>query len=205
MTFAASDFTVRDAPFADVRALVVAMHYSKGASNTASECHGLFAFGRLVGGALWLPPTRVCAESVAGGAWRTCLSLSRLVVAPWVPTNGASFLVGRSIRLIRAKRRWSHLVTFADESQGHTGTIYRATNWTYVGRTKPEARWVDTNGAQVSRLATKSRTRAEMAALGYRIDGHFAKHKFVMELPPLRGPAPIESLPLFRMLGVGDR
>jgi hypothetical protein len=103
-------------------------------------------------------------------------------VHPDVPKNGASFLVGRSIRLIRQGRRWTHLVTFADESQGHAGGIYRATNWTYVGRTKPEARFVDGSGKQVARKATTSRTRAQMEAIGCRMVGRFSKHKFVMAL-----------------------
>lgn len=110
------------------------------------------------------------------------LSLSRLVVDDSVPTNGASFLIGRSIRQIRATGKWVALVTFADESQKHTGQIYRATNWRAVGKTKPYPLWVDRRGRQVARLATRSRTRAEMEALGYRIAGRYCKHKFTMDL-----------------------
>lgn len=99
-----------------------------------------------------------------------------------MPKNAASFLVGRSVRLIRQGGRWTHLVTFADQSQGHTGTIYRATNWRYVGLTKPEPRWVDSSGRQVARKATTSRARSEMEALGHRMVGRFAKHKFTMTL-----------------------
>jgi len=110
------------------------------------------------------------------------LALSRLVVVPGEPTNAASILIGACIREIRRRRQWPLLVTYADQSQGHTGTIYRATNWTYAGLTKPEPRWVDQEGRQVSRLATKSRTAAEMTALGYRMSGKFAKHKFTMDL-----------------------
>jgi hypothetical protein len=72
--------------------------------------------------------------------WRRVLSLSRLALAPTEPQNAESILIGWSVRRIRREGKWVALVTFADESQGHTGTIYRATNWTYVGRTKPEAR-----------------------------------------------------------------
>lgn len=117
-----------------------------------------------------------------GAMFSLSLSLSRLAVHPDEPQNAASLLIGRSIRLIRRARRWAALVTFADDSQGHEGTIYKATNWSYVGRTKPYPRWVSADGRQVAVLATKSRTKAEMLALGYSISGNYAKHKFVYVL-----------------------
>ena len=63
----------------------------------------------LLGVAQWLPPTRVAAESVNKENWQRVLSLTRLAVHPLVPTNGASFLLGRSIRIIRNERSYHHL------------------------------------------------------------------------------------------------
>lgn len=118
------------------------------------------------------------------GDWRRVLVLSRLVVAPTEPTNAASYLVGRSIRLIRADRRFDCLVTYADEWQGHQGTIYKATNWSYCGTTAPEETWLDPRtGKRVARRrggtkVEKSRNAREMQALGYISLGRHAKHKF---------------------------
>lgn len=177
------DYIVTDCPFEDGAALITAFHYARGCANTAVFMHGLYRDGCLVGVAHWLPPTKVCAQSVAGDGWRGVLSLSRAVVLDSEPKNAESILIGASIRLVRHDRRWTHLVTFADKSQGHTGAIYRATNWRYVGETRPEARWVDGSGRQVSRKsAAHSRTRAEMEALGYRLAGRFGKHKFTLDL-----------------------
>lgn len=176
------DYAVRDAPLSEAARLISAHHYARGCSNTAVHVHGLYRGDNIVGAALWLPPTRVCAESVHPD-WRRVLSLSRLVIAPGEPVNAASILLGASIRRIRADGRWVALVTFADQSQGHRGGIYKATNWREAGVTKPEARWVDAAGRQVSRKrAGRTRRRAEMEALGYRCAGRFRKHKFVLEL-----------------------
>ena len=90
------------------------------------------------------------------------------------------------LRIIDGEGRWVAAVTFADGSQGHVGTIYKATNWEYVGETKPEPRWEDANGKQVSRLSTKSRTAADMTALGYRMVGKFPKHKFIFRFTASR-------------------
>ena len=44
-------------------------------------------------------------------------------------------------------------------------------------------RWIDSNGKQVSKLATKTRKKAQMTALGYRVHGKFTKHKFARLTP----------------------
>ena len=161
--------------------MVAAEHYAKGSSNTATFHHGLYRGGLLVGAALWLPPTANCARGVHSD-WRRVLALSRLVVLPSEPQNAASLLIGGSIRLIRKTGKWAALVTFADLRQGHTGGIYRATNWIDKGLTDPQPCWVDSSGKQVSRLSTRSRTSAEMRAAGYTMIGRFAKRRFVLVL-----------------------
>lgn len=177
----ASDYEVRPVPLAEGRAFIIAHHYSKGCSNTAVYVHGLFRKNddTLLGVAQWLPPTRVAAESVNRDQWQRVLSLTRLAVHPDVPKNGATFLMARSMRLIEQDQKWVSLVTYADEFMGHTGAIYRAANWEYVGLMKPNPRWEDAEGRQVARKATKSRTNAQMEALGYRLVGSYRKHKFV--------------------------
>ncbi|MDE2103179.1 MAG: hypothetical protein KGL39_38390 [Patescibacteria group bacterium] len=185
-----SDYYVADADKDEARAFIRAHHYSKGCSNTHVYLHGMFCANtdKLMGVAHWLPPTRVAAESVNKDQWKRVLSLSRLVVHPDVPTNGASFLLGRSIRLIRSEGKWVSLVTYADDFMGHTGQIYRATNWEYVGRMKGSPRWENAEGRQVARKSTRSRTNAEMEALGLRMVGVFDKHKFVRHLHQRRKP-----------------
>ena len=178
----ASDYEVRKVKHAEASVFIKQHHYAKGCSLTSTEAFGLFRTGLLVGAALWMPPTKVCAESVDKAEWKKVLSLSRLAVLEGEPKNVASLFIGAMLRTLRREGRWVALVTFADESQGHTGAIYKATNWRYLGRTKPAPRWVDAQGRQVSVKATKSRTVSEMQKLGYRIEGRFSKHKFVFRL-----------------------
>lgn len=175
------DYVMRDATFAEAAMLIRAEHYARGCSNTAVYAHGLFRGGDLVGAALWLPPTKPCAKTVHPD-WRRVLSLSRLAVRPSEPQNAESILIGWSIRKIRREKRWKALVTFADTRLGHTGTIYRATNWVDCGLTKPQPCWVDSVGRQVATLSTKTRTKAKMQDLGFIMIGRFAKRKFTMVL-----------------------
>lgn len=176
-----TEWEVRPCLLKDAQAFIKQYHYARGGSNTAVYTHGLYRRGQdtLCGVAWWLPPTRVAAESVNRDHWQKVLSLSRMAVLPDCPKNSCSFMLARSIDIIRRERRFVTLVTYADESQGHTGGVYKASGWTYVGKTGPYLRWLDRSGRQVSAKATKSRTVAQMEALGYVRAGRFFKHKYV--------------------------
>lgn len=179
----ANEWEVKPAPLDIAQAMVARLHYSKGGSNTATDVHGLYRRGddTCQGIAWWLPPTKVAAQSVHSD-WKRVVALTRLVIEPDVPKNAATFLLAHSVRLLRKEGRWAALVTYADEAMHHTGGIYKASNWTYVGKTGPYPRWVDSDGRQRSPKATKNRTKAQMEALGYKKVGSFHKHKFVMIL-----------------------
>ena len=173
------NWLVETIPLKECQRLVEAFHYSGGGSNTATYRHGLVnrATGEIMGCAWWIPPTKSAALATYPDNWQGVLNLSRLALDPRVPRNGASFLLAASRKLID-RALWPALVTYADEWRGHTGAIYRADNWQYAGKTKPEATFV-LNGRMIARKAgPRTRTRAEMAALGAVCVGSFAKHKY---------------------------
>ncbi len=178
-----ADWEVRPVCLEFAQRFVAAYHYARGGSNTATYLHGLFHVGEIFdeqcqGVAWWIPPTRSAAEATFPERWQGVLCLSRMAIHPDVPANACSFLLARSRRLINPEA-WPCLVTYADEWRGHTGAIYRADNWHYEGRTRPE-RTYQLGGRMVARKAGgHTRTHAEMLALGAVMVGSFAKHKFV--------------------------
>lgn len=187
------DWIVAGCDFDVAYRLVADEHYARGGSNTYTYLHGLYPrhwswYAECVGVAWWIPPTKSAGQAWAGEAWEGVLALSRLAIQPDVPANAASFLLRHSVRLIDRKR-WHTLVTYADEWRGHTGAIYRAAGFEYAGKTKPEAVYT-INGRMTARKAGgKTRTHAEMLALGARLEGRSAKHRFVLRasLSPERG------------------
>jgi hypothetical protein len=62
------------------------------------------------------------------------LELNRLIIEEGVPKNSASFLVGRSLRLLPKP---SIVISYADTDQGHIGYIYQACNFLYTGLSSP--------------------------------------------------------------------
>ena len=156
----------------DAVRLIHAWHYSRSAPRTSTYRHGLYRRGVTLCGdghgvAMWIPPIKAAARKVAGDEWEGVLCLSRLVVDPALPTNAASFLLGRSMRLID-RRRWPWLLTFADKAQGHTGAIYLATNWEPMGETPAGDVWVSPSGQQRGRKrGGRTLLAEEMRAQGF--------------------------------------
>ena len=181
----AADWTVRPIEeHGEAHRLIRTWHYSKSAPNTSTYRHGLYRAGEILCGdaygvALWIPPTRTAAENLTGDGWRGVLSLSRLAIDPDVPTNGASFLLGRSMRLID-RDRWPVLVTYADTALGHTGAIYRATNWRCDGPVPAGDVWIDPSGARCGRKrGPRTFTAGEMLAMGMVRAASLPKIRFV--------------------------
>ncbi len=78
-----------------------------------------------------LPPTE-CFTRYGGMTWE----LARLYLLDQIPKNAETWLIGKSVRYIRRNRREvKALVSYADPSAGHCGTIYKAANWTPDGMT----------------------------------------------------------------------
>jgi hypothetical protein len=68
---------------------------------------------------------------------KRCVELRRLVCIDNTPTNTESFFIGRTIRWLRQNTDYEVIVSFADKHYGHTGIVYRASNFEFLGETAP--------------------------------------------------------------------
>lgn len=179
-----SDWVVIPVSLKTARRLVETYHYARSATNTRVYTHGLFRKGEessednCKGIAWWLPPTMLAAQASYPGDWRKVLSLTRMVIVPDVPKNAASFLLSRSVKLID-NEKWHCLVTYADTWQNHTGTIYKASNWEYMGLTRATPVYRSPEGKMMGKKrGLTSYSEQEMADMGFENLGKFRKHKF---------------------------
>lgn len=179
------DWEVRPVGLLQAKELVRTLHYAKGGSKTATIVHGLFYKGAFwdaecCGVAWWIPPTRTCASATFPENPDGVLALSRLVISPNTPKNACTFLLARSVRLIPVDR-WPCLVTYADTWRGHTGTIYHAAGWKYLGLTEPEATYTVRGMMKARKAGDRTRTHQQMLSeCGATFEGKHAKHKFVL-------------------------
>ena len=88
---------------------------------------GLYRGSKLLGVVTYSTVHRSMQQRFGQETWE----LSRLWIDDSVPKNAETFFIGRSIRYIkRNHRNLKTLISFADPEAGHSGTIYKASNWT---------------------------------------------------------------------------
>jgi hypothetical protein len=77
-------------------------------------------------------PPRECNKRYGGETWE----LARLFIDDDLPKNSETWLISQGIKWIRKNHKnVKVLVSYADPSVGHSGTIYKASNWKSDGRT----------------------------------------------------------------------
>lgn len=118
--------------------LLLNVHYA-GRIPSISHAFGLFIGGELEGVVTYgSPATSPVRKGLLGpDDADKVLELNRLCLRT-NPFNGASILVGRSLRMIEGPKV---ILSFADPTQGHAGTIYQATNFLYCGLSAKRTDW----------------------------------------------------------------
>lgn len=133
---------------------------------------------RDVGCIIFAAPPREVEKRFGGKTWE----LARLYLLDDVPRNAETWLIGRAVRHIKQHHEEvAFLVSYADPSVGHQGTIYKASNWTFDGRTDagrktPRCDYVDArtgkkygrrgnvpDGAELKRVPRVSKLRFKLA------------------------------------------
>jgi len=67
------------------------------------------------------------------------MELSRLALSDELPKNSESRVIAISLKLLKkAEPKLLGVITYADTAYGHTGIIYRASNFRYLGLTSPK-------------------------------------------------------------------
>jgi len=124
---------VRPIPLMAAKALLVREHYLHSMPGGTRLAFGVFMGNRLMGTITFGVGPYLAHRLVEGASPDDCLTLTRLWLSDELPANSESRVLGIALRALKKHSSVKFLVTYADPSQGHSGTIYQATGWTYTG------------------------------------------------------------------------
>lgn len=102
--------------------------------------YGIY-FDRILGGVeVYVEPsTRQFYEKYP----RQVVQLNRGACAHWTPKNTASFMIAKTLRLLKAEGV-KLIIAYCTQEAGEVGTIYQALGWDFVGYTAPsKVYWLD--------------------------------------------------------------
>ena len=109
---------------------------------------GYFIENKLIAVIIYNNPMRQETALKQNVAYNKILELSRLAIHPnYQVKNLASNIIAKSINYIKQnKSNINLLVSFADSTYNHLGTIYKASNWILDGKVAPDYWYADNNG-----------------------------------------------------------
>lgn len=115
---------------------MIKKHYLGKWPGVVVSIYALMKNGVFVGVCVFALPPRQTVKRYGAGRMGNCVwELARLWVCDELPKNTETWFIARVLAMVRARRDVSAVVSYADPSAGHLGTIYRAGNWLSDGRT----------------------------------------------------------------------
>jgi hypothetical protein len=116
----------------------------------------------------WQPPAPGAAVSVCPEHPAGTLALSRMVAVE--KADRALKHISKPLRVqmrsLIDRGRWPVLITYSDESQGHTGYVYQCSGWEKTGRRRVPI-FEDANGRRTSRYSNGKTGGRDLVRVGW--------------------------------------
>jgi len=143
--------------------------------------------GEMVGAIVFANPmSEKVREFIAGvDEKKSVTELHRLYTDDRCGKNVESWFIANALsRLKKKKPKYRFVVSYADESEGHEGTVYKATNALYTGKAQERKFYRDDDGNLRSPRQAGENITLDMAEeKGWTVEMRKTKHRFVFPLP----------------------
>lgn len=187
-------YEVRRIPGGVGKAYIREHHYSRSCHN-GPMTWGLFDGERLIGVCAFATPNSEAVRASVFGPEHvnSVTELHRLHIMDETPKNTESWFITRAMKALHTERpNYLAVLSFADGTEGHQGTIYQAANGLYQGTTSRARFWRDTEGRlRHPRQSGHNVTPDEAAAKGWTPEWRDAKHRYLFLLTK-RHPALVQ-------------
>lgn len=189
-----SDLHVEHMGTKEGREFIMEHHYT-GTCSTATMCWGCYDGDRLVGVCGFATPI---SEAVRKFIWKDeykedmkhhTTELHRLVTLDEAPHNTETWFISRALKGLKEyKPKYKAIISHADMTEGHKGTIYQASNAMYTGTTAAKDVYVDEEGKlHPKRQGGENIGIEEAKERGWEIEEREAKYRYVFLLPDNHG------------------
>lgn len=131
-------FEMASVPMHVVESLCALHHKYRSAGKYTTYAFAVIEDGRPVAAFAWQPPALGGARKACPEAPEAVLALSRMVAVPREERRlrHISKALRYQMKHLIDRTRWPVLVTYADESLGHTGYVYKCSGWQPAERTR---------------------------------------------------------------------
>lgn len=129
-------YTVEPCERIEIRDFIEKHHYSGSINGVmASHCFKLLDGDRIIGAMLYGKLGMANAWKKYADSSDDVIELRRLVLVDNTLSNAESFFIGKTLKYLKQNTKIKTVVSYADPNHGHSGIVYRATNFKHVGMT----------------------------------------------------------------------
>ena len=120
----------------DIKNFIEKWHYSKSINGLMSDyCFQLSYKNELIGAMIYGRLAMANAWKRYGDDINDVIELRRLCCIDDTPKNTESYFIGKTLRWLRNNTTIKTVVSYADPEYGHSGIIYKASNFKLIGKT----------------------------------------------------------------------
>lgn len=120
-----------------IKPFVETHHYTKSIrSVTCNYCFGLYHHDTLIGAMIYGRPAIFNQQLRYNSKHpELVMELRRLCCIDDTPKNTESYFISKSLKWLRLNSNIETIISYADTRHNHSGIIYKASNFEYVGQT----------------------------------------------------------------------
>jgi hypothetical protein len=130
------DFTVKICDRKEIKSFIETWHYSKSINGLKSNyCFKLMDKETIIGAMIY-------GQIGMANVWKKyadnehdLIELRRLCCIDNTPKNTESYFIGFTLRWLKKNTDIKKVISYADSNYNHSGVIYRASNFNYLGMT----------------------------------------------------------------------
>jgi len=131
------DYEVKLVTRKDISDFIEEHHYSKSINGCISDyCFGLYDGQKLVGAMFYGKMAMHNQYKKFAQNENEVIELRRLVCIDDTPKNTESYFISRTLKWLKKNTDIKIVVSYADSQMGHSGVVYKASNFRYLGKQK---------------------------------------------------------------------
>lgn len=163
-------WTIKRVERADVRDFIEKWHYSGSINGCIADyCYALFKPCGEMAGAMFF------GRMAMANQWKrfsddadSVIELRRLCCVDDTPKNAESYFIGGALKLLRKEWGRGVVVSYADKEHGHSGVIYKASNFKMAGEIKG-AKVIYWNGKRYHDKTIRTKYKGELKPFAKRV------------------------------------
>lgn len=153
----------------EIRDFIEKWHYSHSINGLMSSyCFKLTRNEEIIGGMIYGKMAMANAWKKYAKSENEVIELRRLCCIDDTPKNTESYFIGRTLRWLKQNTELKLVVSYADPEYGHSGTIYKASNFQLIGQT-PKGRVIMWNGKKYHDKTIRTKYKGELKPFAKRV------------------------------------